>query len=72
MRLGHIKPIYPRRHLTEWKKNGYNHPYLLRDLNITRSNQVWEVDITYIPMATGFMYLTAIIDVYSRYIAAGV
>jgi len=68
MRLANIKPIYPRRHLTQWKKNEYIHPYLLRNLCITHSNQVWEIDITYIPMAKGFMYLTAIIDVYSRYI----
>lgn len=68
MRLANIKPIYPRRHLTEWKKNEYIHPYLLRNLDITHRNQVWEIDITYIPMAKGFMYLTAIIDVYSRYI----
>jgi putative transposase len=68
MRLASIKPIYPRRHLTQWKKNEYIHPYLLRNLAISHSNQVWEIDITYIPMAKGFMYLTAIIDVYSRYI----
>ena len=41
---------------------------LLRDLEIVRPNQVWEIDITYIPMVSGFLYLTAIIDVYSRYI----
>lgn len=68
MRLSNIRPIYPRRHLTEWKNNEYVHPYLLKDLKIERSNQVWEIDITYIPMSKGFMYLTAIIDVYSRYI----
>ena len=68
MRLASIKPIYPRRHLTQWKKNEYIYPYLLRNLAITEKNQVWEIDITYIPMAKGFMYLTAIIDVYSRYI----
>ena len=44
------------------------YPYLLKGLDITRCNQVWEIDITYVPMAKGFMYLTAIIDVYSRYI----
>ena len=68
MRLASIKPIYPRRHLTQWKKNEYIHPYLLGNIAITDSNQVWEIDITYLPMAKGFMYLTAIIDVYSRYI----
>lgn len=46
----------------------YIHPYLLKGLKITRPNQVWAIDITYIPMKNGFLYLTAIIDVYSRYI----
>ena len=40
----------------------------MRGLQIIRPNQVWEIDITYIPMASGFLYLTAIIDVYSRFI----
>lgn len=43
-------------------------PYLLRGLKIDHKNQVWSIDIAYIPMAKGFMYLTAIIDVYSRFI----
>lgn len=44
------------------------HPYLLRDLSITHPNQVWMVDITYLRMPNGFMYLIALIDVYSRYV----
>jgi len=44
------------------------YPYMLRNLDIVRTNQVWEIDITYIPMKSGFMYLTTIIDVFSRYI----
>lgn len=44
------------------------YPYLLKDLRIERNNQVWESDITYIPMKKGFMYLIAIIDIYSRYV----
>lgn len=43
-----------------------DYPYLLRGLDIVRPNQVWEMDITYIPMRHGFMYLAAIIDVFSR------
>ncbi len=50
------------------KEKEYVYPYLLRGLEIKRPNQVWEIDITYIPMANGFLYLTAIIDVYSRFI----
>ena len=42
------------------------YPYLLRDLVIDRPNQVWATDITYIPMAKGFVYLVAVIDWYSR------
>lgn len=63
-----IKTIYPKRNLSKLGKAKYIHPYLLRNLKIERSNQVWAIDITYIPMRKGFMYLTAVIDVYSRYI----
>ncbi len=68
MRKANIRPIYPRRHLTVLGEKKYIHPYLLKGLEINRPNQVWEIDITYIPMQHGFMYLTAIIDVYSRFI----
>ena len=44
------------------------YPYLLRDVAIERVDQVWSTDITYIPMPNGFMYLTAVIDWYSRYV----
>jgi putative transposase len=46
------------------------YPYLLRKLAITRSNQVWALDTTYIPMARGFVYLTAVVDVFSRKVLA--
>jgi len=68
MRKACIRAIYPRRHLTVLGKVKYVHPYLLRNLDINRPNQVWAIDITYIPMARGHLYLTAVIDVYSRYI----
>ena len=45
-------------------------PYLLRKLAITRANQVWALDTTYIPMARGFVYLTAVVDVASRLVLA--
>ena len=63
-----IEAIYPKQNLSRLGKAKYIHPYLLRHLNIERSNQVWAIDITYIPMVNGFMYLTAVIDVYSRFI----
>ena len=58
--------IYRRKNLTKLGMKEFIKPYLLRRLRITRPNQVWCTDITYIPMKQGFMYLTAIIDVYSR------
>jgi putative transposase len=61
-----IMAIYPKRNLSKLLHSEYIHPYLLRGLDIKRKNQVWEIDITYIPMAKGFMYLTAIIDVYDH------
>lgn len=63
-----LEPIYPRKNLSRRGQAKYIHPYLLKGFPIERPNQVWAIDISYIPMAKGFMYLTAIIDVYSRYI----
>ncbi|MCF8308221.1 MAG: IS3 family transposase [Bacteroidales bacterium] len=68
MRKMGITPIYPKRNLSKLGLAQYIYPYLLRNLDIDRPNQVWEIDITYIPMKKGFMYLTAIIDVYSRFV----
>ena len=61
-----LHTIYRAARTTIRNKAEYVYPYLLRNLEIEKSNQVWQTDITYIPMAKGFMYLTAIIDVYSR------
>ncbi len=66
MRKMAIYPIYPKVNLSKLGKAKYIHPYLLRDLKITKANQVWGIDISYIPMARGFMYLTVVIDWYSR------
>ncbi|MEI7943041.1 MAG: IS3 family transposase [Candidatus Riflemargulisbacteria bacterium] len=68
LRKMRIMAIYPMRNLSRLGKAKYIRPYLLKYLAITGPNQVWAIDITYIPMKLGFMYLTAIIDVYSRYI----
>lgn len=63
-----IKAIYPKPNLSLSNKEHKKYPYLLKDMEITRPNQVWSTDITYIRTRTGFMYLTAVIDVFSRYI----
>lgn len=63
-----IEAIYPKKNLSKRGKAKYVRPYLLRGMKIEQPNQVWAIDITYIPMKKGFMYLTAIIDIYSRYI----
>ena len=68
LRLMGLMAIYPKKNLSRLGQAKYIRPYLLRDLKITRPNQVWAIDITYIPMPKGFLYLTAIIDVYSRYV----
>jgi putative transposase len=65
-RLMNLKTIYPKPITTTRDPETYKYPYLLRNLSITRPNQVWQTDITYIPMFRGFMYLAAIIDAYSR------
>ena len=68
LRLMGLMAIYPKKNLSKLGLKKYIHPYLLKGLDINRPNLVWQIDITYIPMKNGFLYLTAIIDVYSRYI----
>lgn len=66
LRIMGRQTIYRRKNLTTLGMKEYIKPYLLRELKITHANQVWCTDITYIPMKHGFLYLTAIMDVYSR------
>ena len=68
MRLMGIEAVYPKPHLSVGGAGHRVYPYLLRNVAIERVNQVWSTDITYIPMPNGFMYLTAVIDWYSRYV----
>jgi len=68
MKLINWQTIYREPRTTILEKSHYKYPYLLRDLKIERNNQVWAMDITYIPMRKGFMYLTAIIDLHSRFV----
>ena len=63
-----LRAIYPGSKLSAPGKDSKKYPHLLRDLEVTRPNQVWSTDITYIRMPEGFVELTAVIDWYSRYV----
>jgi len=63
-----LRAVMPGKHTSRRCKDHKIYPYLLRNLTIDRPNQVWAADITYIPMKKGYMYLVAIIDLYSRYV----
>jgi putative transposase len=61
-----LQTIFPKKNLSKRNQKHKIYPYLLKNLQIVRSNQVWQTDITYIPLERGFMYMVAIIDVFSR------
>ena len=68
MRLMGLEAIYAKPKLSVTDRQHKVYPYLLRDVAIAKVDQVWSTDITYVPLAHGFMYLAAIIDWYSRYV----
>jgi putative transposase len=68
MRLMGLEAIYPRRRTTRPAAGHVIYPYWLRDLEITRPDQVWSSDITYVPLRRGFLYLVAVMDWFSRYV----
>lgn len=68
-RMG-IEAIYPRPNLSKPHPSHKIYPYLLKGVKITKKDQVWSTDITYLPMKNGFLYLTAVIDWYSRFVLA--
>jgi len=68
MQLMGLKAIYRRPRTSQPAPGNKIYPYLLSSMKIRQPNQVWAADITYIPMARGFLYLVAIIDLYSRYV----
>jgi putative transposase len=70
MRTMGLAALYPKRNLSLANQAHRVYPYLLRNLVIDRPNQVWATDLTYIPMARGFVYLVAIMDWYSRRVLA--
>jgi putative transposase len=70
MRQMGIMALYPKRNLSRRNQAHKVYPYLLKGLTIDAANQVWSADVTYIPMARGFVYLVAVIDWYSRKVLA--
>ncbi len=70
MRLMSLQAITPGPHTSKPSPSHPTYPYLLRDVERERVNQVWRADIAYIPMERGFLYLTAVIDWWSRYVLA--
>ena len=68
MKLMRWLTIYQKPNTSKPNKQHLVYPYLLKDLKVERRNQLWEIDITYVPMRRGFMYLCAIIDVHTRYV----
>jgi putative transposase len=72
MRIMGLEAIYPKPRLSKACKENKKYPYLLRGLSIVRPNQVWSTDITYIRLHSGFAYLAAIMDWFSRYVVSWV
>jgi putative transposase len=70
MRLMGLEAIYPKPRLSAAGRGHRTYPYLLRGVAIQRPDQVWSADITYVAMVSGFMYLAAAIDWFSRYVVA--
>jgi putative transposase len=70
MRVMGLEAIYPKPKLSAAGPGHRIYPYLLRGVKVERPDQVWSTDITYVPLATGFMYLAAVIDWFSRYVIA--
>ena len=68
MALMGLEPVFPRPRTTTAAPDARVYPYLLRDRELTHVDEVWSSDITYVPMRHGFMYLTAVIDWFSRYV----
>ena len=70
MQLMGIQAVYPKPRTTKRNPDHKVYPYLLRNMSINQPNQVWATDITYIPMARGFIYLAAVLDWFTRRVLA--
>ena len=68
MQIMRLKTVYCRPRTTVIDPDRYKYPYLLHNPDICRPNQIWALDITYVPMQKGYMYRVAILDIYSRLI----
>jgi putative transposase len=68
MKMMGLEAIYPKPNLSKAREEDKKYPYLLKGLAIVAPNDVWSADITYIPLKNGFLYLTAIMDWFTRYI----
>lgn len=65
-----LEAVFPKRNTSKRNPEHPVYPYLLRDVVITRPNQVWSMDITYVRLGKGFVYLVAVVDWHSRYVIA--
>jgi putative transposase len=70
LRVMGLEAIYPKPRLSAAAAGHRVYPYLLRNVRVERPDQVWSTDITYVPLTSGFMYLAAVLDWYSRYVLA--
>lgn len=70
MRIMGLEAVGPKPRTTRRAKEHKIYPYLLRNVEVTRRDQVWSTDITYLPLGRGYLYLTAVLDWYSRYVLA--
>lgn len=70
MRMMGLEAMHPKPRTSIGNKNHYKYPYLLKNLEIIAPNHVWGTDITYVPVEDGFLFLVAIVDLYSRYVVS--
>ena len=68
LRVMGLEAVYPQKSLSQSNRWHKKYPYLLKGLSISRPNQVWSTDITYMRLSQGFVYLVAVMDWYSRYV----
>jgi putative transposase len=70
MRIMGIEAMYPKPKTSIGNKEHYKYPYLLKEVDICKPNQAWGTDITYVPTEFGYLYLVAVLDLFSRYVVS--